>query len=38
MATQQTLTLAQITALVKLARRVEQFNNLHSGERSEGVV
>ena len=32
MATQQTLTLAQITALVKLARRVEQFNNLHSGE------
>jgi hypothetical protein len=32
MATQQNLTLAQITALVKLARRVEQFNNLHSGE------
>ena len=32
MATQQHLTLAQITALVKLAKRVEQFNNLHSGE------
>ena len=28
MATQQHLTLAQITALVKLAKRVEQFNNL----------
>ena len=36
MATQQHLTLAQITALVKLARRVEQFNNLHSGEGPPG--
>ena len=31
MADQQSLTLAQITALVKLAKRVEQFNNLLSG-------
>ena len=36
MATQQHLTLAQITALVKLARRVEQFNNLHSGDGPPG--
>lgn len=32
MADKQSLTLAQITALVKLARRVDEFNNLHSGE------
>jgi len=32
MATQQELTLAQITALVKLARRVKDFNALLSGE------
>lgn len=38
MATQQHLTLAQITALVKLARRVEQFNSLHSGEGPPGDV
>lgn len=36
MATQQHLTLAQITALVKLAKRVEQLNNLHSGEGPPG--
>ena len=32
MADKNSLTLAQVAALVKLAKRVEQFNNLHSGE------
>ena len=32
MADKNSLTLAQITALVKLAKRVDQFNNLLSGD------
>ena len=38
MADKNSLTLAQITALVKLAKRVDQFNNLLSGNGSPGDI
>jgi len=38
MADKNSLTLAQVAALVKLAKKVEQFNNLHSGVGAPGEI